>query len=56
MRILVIEDAKHLAGSVRRGLRAEGFAVDIALDGTDGFWKASECVYDAIVCDIMLPE
>jgi two-component system, OmpR family, response regulator len=54
MRILVIEDAKHLAGSVRRGLRAEGFAVDIALDGTDGFWKASECVYDAIVCDIML--
>jgi DNA-binding response OmpR family regulator len=55
MRILVIEDDKHLAGSVRRGLRAEGFAVDIALDGTEGFWKASECVYDAIVCDIMLP-
>ncbi len=55
MRILVIEDDKHLAGSVRRGLRAEGFAVDIALDGTEGFWRASECVYDAIVCDIMLP-
>jgi two-component system OmpR family response regulator len=55
MRILVIEDDKHLAGSVRRGLRAEGFAVDVALDGTDGFWSASECVYDAIVCDIMLP-
>jgi two-component system OmpR family response regulator len=55
MRILVIEDDKHLAGSVRRGLRAEGFAVDIALDGTEGLWKASECVYDAIVCDIMLP-
>jgi DNA-binding response OmpR family regulator len=55
MRILVIEDDKHLAGSIRRGLRAEGFAVDIALDGTEGLWKASECVYDAIVCDIMLP-
>jgi two-component system OmpR family response regulator len=55
MRILVIEDDKHLAASVSRGLRAEGFAVDIALDGTDGFWRASECTYDAIVCDIMLP-
>ncbi len=55
MRILVIEDDKHLAASVRRGLRAEGFAVDIALDGTDGLWRATECVYDAIVCDIMLP-
>lgn len=55
MRILVIEDDKHLAGSVRRGLRAEGYAVDLAFDGTEGFWRASECVYDAIVCDIMLP-
>jgi two-component system, OmpR family, response regulator len=55
MRILVIEDDKHLAASVGRGLRAEGFAVDIALDGTEGFWRSSECTYDAIVCDIMLP-
>lgn len=55
MRILVIEDDVHLAGSLRRGLCAEGFAVDIALDGTDGLWRAKENVYDAIVCDIMLP-
>jgi two-component system, OmpR family, response regulator len=55
MRILVVEDDKHLAASVRRGLRAEGFAVDIALDGTDGLWRATESAYDAIVCDIMLP-
>jgi two-component system OmpR family response regulator len=55
MRILVVEDDKHLAASVRRGLHAEGFAVDIALDGTDGLWRATESAYDAIVCDIMLP-
>jgi two-component system, OmpR family, response regulator len=55
MRILVVEDDTHLAAAVRRGLRAEGFAVDVALDGTDGFWRAKECAYDAIVCDIMLP-
>jgi two-component system, OmpR family, response regulator len=55
MRILVVEDDRHLAAGVRRGLRAEGFAVDVALDGTDGLWRAKECAYDAIVCDIMLP-
>jgi two-component system, OmpR family, response regulator len=55
VRILVIEDDAHLAGAVRRGLQAEGFAVDVALDGTDGLWHATQCAYDAIVCDIMLP-
>ena len=55
MRILVIEDDEHLARSVERGLRAEGFAVDVALDGTDGLWRATEEQYDAIVLDIMLP-
>ena len=37
------------------GLEAEGFAVDVALDGTDGLWLAREEPYDAIVLDIMLP-
>jgi len=55
MRILVIEDDRHLAASVRRGLQADGFAVDVALDGNDGLWQARECAYDAIVCDILLP-
>jgi DNA-binding response OmpR family regulator len=36
-------------------LEAEGFAVDVALDGTDGLWLARENAYDAIVLDIMLP-
>lgn len=41
--------------SLKRGLQAEGFAVDLAFSGTDGLWLASEHPYDAIICDIMLP-
>ena len=55
MRILVVEDEKRLAAAIRRGLEAEGFAVDIALTGTDGDWYAAQNKYDVIVLDIMLP-
>lgn len=55
MRLLVVEDEKKLAASLKRGLEADGFAVDVALDGTDGKWMATENEYDAIVLDIMLP-
>jgi DNA-binding response OmpR family regulator len=55
MRILVVEDEKRVAAAVRRGLEAEGFTVDVALDGTEGYWRASEQRYDAVVLDILLP-
>lgn len=55
MRILVVEDDKHVAGAVKRGLESEGYAVDVALDGTDGHWLATENAYDAMVLDCMLP-
>jgi DNA-binding response OmpR family regulator len=55
MRILVVDDDAHVAGSVRRGLEGEGYAVDVALDGTEGHWLASENPYDAMVLDSMLP-
>jgi DNA-binding response OmpR family regulator len=55
MRVLVVEDDKRLAAAVKRGLEAEGYAVDVAFDGTDGKWRATEQDYDAIVLDIMLP-
>jgi len=55
MRVLVAEDEKRLAAGLRNGLEAEGFAVDIALDGTDGLWMARERPHDVIVLDIMLP-
>jgi two-component system OmpR family response regulator len=55
MRVLVVADEKRLARSLRVGLEAEGFAVDVANDGTDGLWLARENQYDAIVLDLMLP-
>ena len=55
MRVLVVEDEKRLAAGLKRGLEAEGFATDVALNGTDGLWMAREQPYDAIVLDIMLP-
>ena len=55
VRILVVEDDKRLAATLRRGLEAEGFSVDNALDGEQGAWLASENSYDVIVLDIMLP-
>jgi DNA-binding response OmpR family regulator len=55
MRILVVEDEKRLASSLRTGLEAEGFAVDTAYDGVEGLWYAREHQYDAILLDIMLP-
>ena len=55
MRVLVVDDERRLASSLRVGLEAEGFAVDLAHDGTDGLWMARENTYDAIVLDLMLP-
>jgi two-component system, OmpR family, response regulator len=55
MRVLVVEDEVQLARGLRKGLEAEGFAVDVTHDGTDGLWLAREQPYDVIVLDIMLP-
>ena len=55
MRVLVVEDEKRLASGLRKGLRAEGFATDVALTGTDGLSMARSNAYDAIVLDVMLP-
>ena len=56
VRILIVEDDSRLAAVLRRGLEAEGFAVDVATDGEQGVWLATENPYDAIVLDIMLPK
>ncbi|GIM88957.1 response regulator transcription factor [Paractinoplanes toevensis] len=55
MRVLVVDDEKRLTRSLRAGLTAEGFAVDVAHDGVDGLWLARENTYDVIVLDLMLP-
>ena len=55
MRVLVVEDEVRQAAALKRGLEAEGFAVDVASNGPDGLWLATEQPYDAIVLDVMLP-
>ena len=55
MRLLVVEDEVRQAAALKRGLEAEGFAVDVASTGSDGLWLATEQPYDAIVLDVMLP-
>ena len=55
MRILVVEDEPRLAEGLRAGLVADGFAVDVALTGTDGLWLAADQPFDGIVLDLMLP-
>lgn len=55
MRILVVEDDRKVASFLERGLREEGYAVDVAHDGADGSMKAHVYDYDLLVLDVMLP-
>jgi two-component system, OmpR family, response regulator len=55
MRVLVVEDEERLADAIRRGLRAEGFDVEVVHDGLQGLWRARDGSYGAIVLDVMLP-
>ena len=55
MKLLLVEDDAKIATAVKRGLEGEGFSVEVAVDGEDGFWRASEGAYDLIVLDVLLP-
>ncbi|MHC4925592.1 MAG: response regulator transcription factor [Planctomycetota bacterium] len=55
MRILVVEDDVKVASFLEKGLREEGYAVDVAHDGTDGLLKAFVYDYDLLLLDVMLP-
>jgi len=55
VRVLFVEDDPRLAAPFKRGLEAEGYAVDIATTGPDGLWYATEFAYDAVLLDIVLP-
>ena len=55
MRVLVVEDEARMAGVLQRALKEEGYAVDVAGDGPEGLWLATENQYAAIVLDVMLP-
>ena len=55
MRVLVVEDEERMASLLRRALEEEGHAVDVARDGPEGVWLATENPYGAVVLDLMLP-
>jgi DNA-binding response OmpR family regulator len=55
MRVLLVEDHAELAETVATGLRREGIAVDVALDGRDALSHVALADYDVVVLDRDLP-
>ena len=55
MRVLIVEDEVKMAALIRRGLRSDGVAADVAVRGEDALWMAGSTEYDVIVLDVMLP-
>jgi DNA-binding response OmpR family regulator len=56
VRVLVVEDDVRLADLIARGLREQGYAVDLATDGDAGVYQAAVNAYDLIVLDVGLPK
>lgn len=56
MRILIVEDEKNLANTLKKGLSEEGYSADVAYDGEEGGFLAETEPYDLIILDIMLPK
>jgi DNA-binding response OmpR family regulator len=55
MRILVAEDVGKVAEHIRQGLEAEGYSVDLAVNGEEALWLAEIHPYDLLVLDVMMP-
>src|SRR5579871_1048672 len=55
MRILVVEDDKSTGEYIRDGLTEAGHTIDVASDGMDGMYLATEQKYDVLIVDRMLP-
>lgn len=55
MRVLLVEDERRLARTIKSGLNDHGFVVELAHTGDDGLWLATENQFDVVVLDIMLP-
>jgi DNA-binding response OmpR family regulator len=56
MKILVVDDEVRIARAIKQGLEQEGYAVDMAHDGEDGYNSARADEYDVIILDVMMPE
>ena len=55
MKLLLVEDSKHLQRALATGLRKAGYALDVTGDGAEGLWLAESGDYDVILLDLMLP-
>ena len=55
MRLLVVEDEPKMARLLQAALQREGHAVDSVDNGKEALWMATECDYDAIILDVMIP-
>lgn len=55
MRVLIVEDDARLAAYLEQALREDGYAVDVALNGTEGSLLACTEPYDVLVLDVLLP-
>jgi DNA-binding response OmpR family regulator len=55
VKVLIVEDEKKIASFVRKGLEAQGFVVEVAPNGDEGFLLAITRPYDVAILDIMLP-
>jgi two-component system OmpR family response regulator len=55
VRVLIVEDQVKMASLLRRALRGDGVAAEVAVKGEDALWMAGSTTYDAIVLDVMLP-
>jgi len=54
-KLLVVDDEPNIVKGLKFSLEQDGFTVDTALDGMEGFQKASHGQYDLIILDVMLP-
>ncbi len=55
MKVLLVEDEKKISSLVRKGLEPQGFVVDTAQTGDEGYLLATTRPYDVIILDVMLP-
>lgn len=56
MKVLIVEDEKDLALTLKKGLEENSFVVDVCYDGEEGLFMAENYPYDVVLLDIMLPK
>ena len=56
MRVLLVEDQRNVARFIAKGLREQGYAVDVAPDGEEALHMAGETAYDLVILDLMIPK